>query len=195
MNVVRKLMTADEFLEWRQDQPGRWELVSGTPVQMMAGAKQVHDQIVVNLILVLGPRLKGSRCRPWTADIAAKIPNGNVRQPDVTVDCAPVQPQSLASTAPTIVFEVLSPSTRTFDQIRKVDEYKRVPSLRHIVLIDPESPRIVVWSRPDENAAWADVEMSDLAAAIDLTAIGLTLGLTEIYDEIAFGEAASESQS
>jgi hypothetical protein len=53
----------------------------------------------------------------------------------------------------------------------------------------------VVWSRPDENAAWADVEMSDLAAAIDLTAIGLTLGLTEIYDEIAFGEAASESQS
>jgi hypothetical protein len=59
MNVVRKLMTADEFLEWRQDQPGRWELAAGTPIQLMAGAKQWHDRVVINLILALGPRLKG----------------------------------------------------------------------------------------------------------------------------------------
>lgn len=59
MNVVQKLMTADQFLEWRQDQPGRWELVSGTPVQMMAGAKQRHDRIVVNLIVALSAKLPG----------------------------------------------------------------------------------------------------------------------------------------
>jgi hypothetical protein len=70
MNVVRKLMNGDQFLDWRQDQPGRWELVSGTPVRMMAGAKQRHDRIVVNLIADLRNALRGSKWRPWSADIA-----------------------------------------------------------------------------------------------------------------------------
>ncbi|MEJ0059665.1 MAG: Uma2 family endonuclease [Terricaulis sp.] len=190
MNVVRKLMSADEFLEWRQDQPGRWELVSGTPVQMMAGAKQRHDRIVVNLIASLAGKLKGGPCRPWTADIAAKIPNGNVRQPDVTIDCGQVRDDALDSTAPTVVFEVLSPSTCTFDQVRKVDEYKRIESLRHIVLIDPQSPRIVLWSRADEGAAWSDVELSDLSGELDLAAAKVRLSAAEIYDGLTFGDPA-----
>lgn len=184
-------MSADEFLDWRQDKPGRWELVSGTPVLMMAGAKQRHDRIVINLIFTLKGRLKGGPCRPWTADIATRIPAGNVRQPDVTIDCGPVRDDALDSTAPSVVFEVLSPSTRTFDQIRKVDEYKTVPSLRHIVLIDPDRPRVLVWSRADAAAAWADTETADFAGEIALPAVGVQLSLGEIYDEVKFERSAT----
>lgn len=185
MNVQRKLMSADEFLAWRQDKPGRWELVGGTPIQMMAGAKQRHDRIVVNLIVWLAQKLRGTRCRPWTADIATRIPNGNVRQPDVTVDCGDVRDEALDATAPTVVFEVLSPSTRTFDQLRKVDEYKRVPTMRHVVLIDPDRPRIILWTRDDADA-WADREVDGLDGALDLRAIGVTLAMTEVYAEVTF---------
>ena len=188
MNVQRKLMTADEFLEWRQGQPGRWELVGGTPIQMMAGAKQRHDRIVINLIVNLDRRLKGSPCRPWTADIATRIPQGNVRQPDVTIDRGPVRDEALDSSAPTVVFEVLSPSTRTFDLIRKVDEYKLVTSLRHIVLIDPVDARVILWSRADDGGAWIDAEYAGLDRALDLRAAGIELPLAEIYDGATFEE-------
>ncbi len=188
MNIVRKLMSPDQFLDWRQDQPGRWELDSGVPIQMMAGAKQRHDQVVINLIVTLAGRLKGGPCRPWSADIAVRIPAGNVRQPDVTIDCGPVRGSALDSTAPTVVFEVLSPSTRTFDQIRKVDEYKTVPSMRHIVLIDPDRPRVLVWSRADAGGGWADVEVTAPEASVSLTAIA-ELTIAEIYQGVNFGAA------
>jgi Uma2 family endonuclease len=110
-----------------------------------------------------------------------------VRQPDVTVDCGPIRDDALESTAPTAVFEVLSPSTRTYDLVRKVDEYKNVPSLRHIVLIDPDQPRIVLWSRPDQDTPWRDVELTgDLELSLDLLAIGAQLTLSEVYEDLEF---------
>lgn len=184
MNIVRKLMSPEQFLDWRQDQPGRWELVSGVPIQMMAGAKQRHDQVVINLIVALGPRLRGGPCRPWSADIAVRIPAGNVRQPDVTIDCGPVRDSALEATTPTVVFEVLSPSTRTFDQIRKVDEYKTVPSIGHIVLIDPDRPRVLVWRR-DAGGAWVDAEISAPEASVSLVGIA-ELTIAEIYQGVNF---------
>ena len=192
MNVVRKLMTPDQFLDWRQNQPGRWELVSGNPVLMMAGAKQRHDRIVVNLIADLRNILRGSPCRPWSADIATRIPAGNVRQPDVTIDCGPVRGDALDSTAPTVVFEVLSPSTRTSDQIRKVEEYKTVPTLRHIVLIEPDRPRLLFWSRADAAAVWVDGEIVGLGAVLALDNVGVALPLVDIYQDLGFEDQGAQ---
>lgn len=190
MNLVRKLMNADQFLDWRQEQPGRWELVSGTPVLMMAGAKQRHDRIVVNVLTDLRNALRGGPCRPWSADIATRIPAGNVRQPDVTIDCGAIRDDALESTAPSVVFEVLSPSTRTFDQVRKVDEYKTVPTLRHIVLIDPDRPRVLLWSRADAGANWVDVELGGMDSVLALDGVGVALPLGDIYFDLTFEDAS-----
>ena len=127
--------------------------------------------------------------RCWTADVATRTARGNMRQPDVTIDCAGVQPEALEATAPTVVFEVLSPSTRTFDQVRKVDEYKTVETMRAIVLIDPDRPRVLLWSRGGENDAWTDVELIGLEAALDLDAVKASLPLSDIYEDVAFEDA------
>jgi Uma2 family endonuclease len=187
MNAQPKLMTADEFLNWRLSQSGRWELVRGVPIRLMAGAKQRHDVIVVNIISALKTRLRGTGCRPWTADVATRIPNGNVRQPDVTVDCGPRRDDALEATAPVVSFEVLSPTTKTVDRDRKLAEYKRVETMRHIVLIDPYAPRVVLWTR---DVAWSDHEIEGLDAEVDLGAIGITVPLAEIYEEISFNQAS-----
>lgn len=186
MNLAARIMSPDDFLDWRQGQPGRWELVSGQPIQMMAGAKQRHDQVVVNLIVGLRAKLKGGPCRPWTADIAVQIPAGNVRQPDVTIDCGPQEPDRLAATSPTVVFEVLSKSTRAVDQVRKLDDYKLVESMRHIVLIEPDAAKIVMWSRVGANDAWSSVALDGMDAALDLAAVKITLPLADIYDDVVF---------
>lgn len=93
------------------------------------------------------------------------------------------------ATAPSVVFEVLSPSARTFDQIRKVDEYKTVPALRHIVLIDPLQPRVLLWSRADPREAWVDAEHCYLGAVLALDRVGVTLPLADIYQDATFEDA------
>ncbi len=186
MTVARKLMTPDEFLTWCLDQEGKWELVNGVPLQMMAGATESHDRMVVNLITNLSQKLRGGLCRPKTADQAARIPKGNFRRPDVTIDCGPPAPQSLESTAPAVFFEVLSPSTRTFDLLKKPEEYKTVPTLKHFVLLDPDAPRAWVWTR--EGEAWVNADVEGLDAEVALTGVGLTLPLSDIYDGVELAE-------
>jgi len=186
MNAALKLMTPDAFLEWCLAQEDRWELVNGMPVRMMTGATQRHDMVVVNVIADLKQHLRGKPCRPSTADVAALIPNGNVRRPDATVDCGPVEAMSLSSSGPTVFFEVLSPSTRAIDLVRKADEYKTVPSLRHIVLIDPNVARVGVWSRADEPTPWTSVEVVGVDGQVELPAIDVVLAMAAIYDGMVF---------
>ena len=42
--------TIEQFFDWQARQPERYELVGGFPVRMVAGARNVHDDIVVNLV-------------------------------------------------------------------------------------------------------------------------------------------------
>jgi len=176
-------MTADDFLVWCLGQEGKWELVDGEPVQMMTGATKRHDRVVVSTILALGTRLRGSPCFPTTADIAARMLNGDVRRPDVTVDCARGDDRALESTAPAVFVEVLSPSTRLLDQVKKPEEYKRVPTLRHIVLLDPERPSAWLLSRDQAGGEWTAEDVEGLDGELRLTGIGIALPLAEIYEE------------
>lgn len=186
MNTALKHMTPEEFLVWCLDQPDRWELVQSLPIRMMTGATHGHDAVVVNLIAELKSRLRGGSCRPMTADIAARMQEGNIRRPDVTVDCGAVDRDALESAAPTVFFEVLSRSTRTFDQLRKTEEYKSVPTLRHIVLIDPDRPRVWLWSRAEETTPWTDRDILGLEAFVPLPVIGVELPMAAIYDGVVF---------
>lgn len=183
MSAVESVMTADDFLVWCLDQEGKWELVDGVPMQMMTGATRRHDRIVVNLLRLLGERLDGSDCEPTTDDVAARMVGGNVRRPDVTVDCGPADDDSLESAAPAVFFEVLSPSTQRTDFIRKPEEYKHLPTLRHFVLLDPKSARAWVWSRT-ETGGWSDDHVTGLEKALSLPGISVELPMARIYDRV-----------
>ena len=191
-DAARKRMTADEFLQWSLQQEERYEFVDGEPVLkfpperpgMMAGATAGHDQIVVNLIQALR-KLRGGPCRAKTADQASRMARGNLRLPDVTIDCGPFRPTSLETSAPTVFFEVLSPSTRSFDLVRKVDEYRRVATLRHFVLLEPDQARALLWSR-GADGEWSSDPVHGLDAALPLPAVGLTLSMAEVYEDVEF---------
>ncbi len=190
-DAALRQMTADEFLDWSQHQEERYEFIDGRPVLkfpperpgMMAGATEGHDQIVVNLIALLRNGLRGGPCRAKSADQASRMARGNIRLPDVTIDCGPRQPKSLETAAPTVFFEVLSPSTRRLDLLRKVDEYQRVPTLRHFVLLEPDQARALLWSR-DEDGGWASEPVEGLDAALTLPAVSLILPMSEIYEDV-----------
>jgi Uma2 family endonuclease len=177
-------MSAEEFLEWGLRQEQRYELVDGVPVAM-AGAKQRHDLIVLNAHAVLHTHLRGKKYRGFTADIAVRIPGGNIRRPDVGVDCADLDEDATTAGAPFLVVEVLSPSTRDFDMLRKLEECKTVPSMAHIVLIDPDIPQGFHWSR-SPSEAWRHALLEGLEAVIRLPEIDCALNLAALYDGLMF---------
>ncbi|CAA2155207.1 hypothetical protein MBRA_00874 [Methylobacterium brachiatum] len=178
-------MSVDAFLTWAETQAERYELVGGVPVRMMAGARNIHDDIVVNLLALLRTNLRGSGCRPFTGDGSVETLPGQIRRPDVGVDCGIRDPNALIAAEPRLVAEVLSPTTRDFDAFAKLAEYKAVVSLAHIVLVEPNAPEIRSWSR-DDAGAWQEARVTGLDATLELPALRLSLPLAEIYDGVTF---------
>jgi Uma2 family endonuclease len=179
------LWTIEEFFAWQEKQQERYELVDGFPVRMMAGAKNVHDDIVVNVLAELRNQLRGGGCRPFTGDGSIETKPGQIRRPDIGVDCGNRDPNATKAASPRVVFEVLSPTTRDFDTIGKLEEYKLVDSLERIVVIEPNAPEVIIWLRgADRN--WRKSIRRGLDQEIDMPEIGVTLPLAEIYDGVEF---------
>ena len=177
--------TVDQFFAWQARQKDRYELVSGRPFRMMAGARNVHDDIVVNLLGELRARLRGSGCRPFTGDGSIETLPGQIRRPDAGADCGQRDPDAMKAALPRMVAEVLSPSTRDFDTFEKLAEYKQVGSLEYIMVVEPNAPEVVVWSR-EADRGWIRHIVEGLEHEVDMPAIGVTLPLAEIYDGVAF---------
>jgi Uma2 family endonuclease len=183
-------MTAAAFFAWQKKQERLHELVDGFPVlplKMMTGASRAHDRAVVNIIRVLGNQMRGGPCQPTTDDIAVQIPAGDIRRPDVTVDCGRGGPRDVTVSDPRVVTDVLSPGTMSFDRFKKVVEYQTIPTLTHILLVDTEMPRIDVLSR-SAGQPWTSTRYESLGAKIDLPTINASLGLDEVFEGMEFGE-------
>jgi Uma2 family endonuclease len=152
---------------------------------MMAGAKNVHDDIVVNVLAELRNQLRGTGCRPFTGDGSIETKPGQIRRPDVGVDCGRRDPNATKATSPRVVAEVLSPTMRDFDTIGKLEEYKLVDSLERIVVIEPNAPEVIIWVRgPARN--WKKGIARGIDQKLDMPEIGVTLSLAEIYDGVEF---------
>lgn len=185
LNREPELMSVEAFFAWQERQAERYELVGGVPVRMMAGARNVHDDIVVNLLAALHSALRGSGCRPFTGDGSVETLPGQIRRPDVGVDCGARDPNAMKAAEPKLVAEVLSPSTRDFDAFEKLAEYKTLESLDHILLIEPNAAEIMLWFRGDARA-WVKQRVAGLDAALALPALGASLALSDLYDGVVF---------
>jgi Uma2 family endonuclease len=191
--AAQKLMTVEEFLIWCLDQEDRYELVDGVPVplyeerwevvdgvrtKMMVGASAVHDQIVINVIRELSIQLRGTRCRPTTADLALRTRPRGIRRPDVTVTCDPPRNDLYEAQDPKMAVEVLSPSNKGIRWQRKLEEYRLRDGLIYILLIASDEAKATLISRSGE--AWSPSDGRD--GVIELPAIGCNLAMAEIYD-------------
>ena len=176
--------SVSEFFDWQARQTKRYELVDGFPLEMMGGARNAHDLIVVNVLASLRTQLRGTGCRPFTADGAVETQPGQIRRPDIGVDCGKWEPDAMKAGAPKLVAEVLSPTTRDFDTFRKLEEYKGIASLEWILLIEPNAPQVTVWRRDADG--WSESLFEGLKAQVEMAEAGLSLPLAAIYEEVTF---------
>ena len=179
------LMNAEAFFAWQETQDALYELIDGYPLQMISGAENRHDDITVNLIVAIDAKLAGKLCRPSTQDTAIKVSDTQIRRPDMAINCGPSRSKTFFAIDPRAVFEVLSRSTRNFDLTKKLEEYKSVTSLTHIVLIDPDTPEVIAFQRA-AGGAWASRTIAGIESAIEFPDLGFVLMLAEIYRGLEF---------
>ncbi|MFZ4539644.1 Uma2 family endonuclease [Propionivibrio sp.] len=184
--TVQHPMGADEFFKWLEKQDKRYELVDGKPL-LMAGANIAHDTIVMNGSRVFGNQLLNTHCRPRSADIAIKIPAGNIRYPDLSVDCGTPGSSDKSSDKPTLVVEVASKSTQHFDDVDKLEEYKSVPSMEYILLVAADGPRVRFYYR-DEIRVWQSRAIIGMDSRIEMAIIGVSITLGDLYHGLQFDD-------
>ncbi|MEL6288610.1 MAG: Uma2 family endonuclease [Pseudomonadota bacterium] len=153
-------MTVAEFLAWADaQQEGRFELVDGRIVAM-SPERVLHADTKFNAAVNLRDALEkiSSPCRVYIDGAGIEIPGGQIRVPDVAIQCTPPDPQSQLLDAPVVVVEVVSPTSARRDTIAKVSDYMSVPTIRHYLIVDPEERMVVRHSR-DEGATAISTEI------------------------------------
>lgn len=180
LDSAYRRVSVDEFLQ--MDFGGaKAELEDGL-IFMMAGGSEVHSRVAGNVLIALGTRLRGSGCRPYGSDFAARTAERTVRLPDVSVYCnnpsAPGNERKQLLGDPQIVFEILSPSTESYDQKVKLEEYRALAGVKEVVLIDPLKERIRLVHRTETG--WADDWLAD-GDDLVLYSLSLTISHTEIF--------------
>jgi Uma2 family endonuclease len=186
-NLARHGMLPGEFLGWLVQQEHKYELVDGQPV-MMAGATRRHRRISLSMTTFFDSQLQGKKCQAFNSDTMVKIPsaNGNYRFPDLGVECGDFRDEkSLEASEPVLVVDVFSETTEGTDRTRKVEEYKTVNSIQYILLVDPNIPEVLFYSRGDDKNWNFEVKIG-LDAVVDMPQIGVTLPLRVIYQGLEF---------
>jgi len=117
-------------------------------------------------------------CRPFLADGKVVTPQGNFRYPDVVVDCGRFERSATSLREPTLVIEVLSKSTQWIDATRKLEDYKSVPSMRHILLLSQDEARGQLWTRAGD---WRLDELAGIEAQARLSALDVVLSFDAVY--------------
>jgi Uma2 family endonuclease len=159
-------------------------------IYAMAGGTPAHAALQLAVPSLLFPQLRIGSCRAHGADLRVRVlATGLATYPDVTIVCGPreVDPEDKNSvTNPTLLVEVLSPSTAEYDRGEKFAHYKRIPSLRQYVLVSPDEPGVEVWTR--EGDAWTRA-VSLPGDVAELASIGARLDVRELFEAVAEGAA------
>lgn len=172
-------MSIEAFLAWEQDQERRYELVDGLPMAMTGGT-EAHDNLRLAIASEFRRQLDRRVCRPHI-DLKVACETGNVRYPDVQINCQPGEVKRTTVGRPVVVVEVLSPSTRAADFLVKLKDYESVASIETYLIFWQDEPKAAVFER--SGAAFQrtrDLDGPD--AVLELPALGLTLRFADLYD-------------
>jgi Uma2 family endonuclease len=193
--VEQRRITPEEYLAIERKAEFKSEFYRGE-MFAMAGASRRHNIVAWNIAQSLGPQLRGRKCEAYLSDMRVRVTaTGFYTYPDVTVGCG--KPEFLDSREdtllnPTVLVEVLSPSTETRDRGWKLDHYWRLESLQEYVIVAQARPHVVRYTR-DADGEWRVKMFSNLSDGVELSSIDCKLTLAETYERVEF-DADQEPQ-
>lgn len=180
----KQKLTIEEYLQFEKAAVEKHEYYRGE-VFAMSGASNRHNWIFKNLFGNLAHQLKGNPCQPFGPDMRMHIlENTLFTYPDISIYCGQPTATSVDEDTvinPTLIIEILSPSTEQYDRGNKFKLYRDIPTLKEYILVDSESIRVEAF-RLNENSRWELQEYRFLTEALSIPALQLTIPLSDIYE-------------
>jgi Uma2 family endonuclease len=182
--------TPDEYYRLEAQADHRSEFYDGE-IFAMAGGSARHSRICGNIYHNLRIRLEGTPCVPFGSDLKLRVKATGLRTyPDVSVYCGkleldPDDPARQTYMNPTLLAEVLSPSTEQYDRGTKSVHYRRIESLKIILLVSQDEARVDTQIRQPDGS-WSLREYEGMHQVLPLEAIGVELPLAAIYQGVDF---------
>ncbi len=193
MNALpqKTYITPEEYLVMEAVSPVKHEYLDGVVFQM-AGASFAHNRATMNISGTIFNRIDQERCSIVQSDMRLLVEeSGLYTYPDVMVVCGkPVLKKNRGLdnlTNPTLIIEVLSPSTEDYDKGAKFDHYRTIASLQEYVLVWQDKKRVAKYTKVDERS-WNLRDYIGDDAEIELASAGCTVRMDEIYKGVSFDD-------
>ena len=182
-------VTAEEYLRLEREAEIKSEYYFGE-VFAMAGGSANHSALAFSLAGIVHAQMKGKPCRGFSSDLRVRTsPEGLYAYPDLTILCGEPEyhdERSDTLTNPTVIFEVLSPTTESFDRGDKRRAFWAIGALQAYVLVSQKQLLVEVYERTgDSEGKFATYSDSDAVAQIP--SLGISIPLAELYEGVDFG--------
>ncbi len=177
--------TTEDYLTQERSASYKSEYHEGQ-IYAMTGASRKHNLVSGNIYRELSLQLKKRSCEAYINDMRVKATEAlSYYYPDVAVVCgAPQFEDAQVDTLlnPTLLIEVLSPSTEAYDRGKKFAHYRKIASLREYLLVAQDQPNIERYVR--QGDVWILSEVLGIEASIVLESIECALSLREVYGKV-----------
>jgi Uma2 family endonuclease len=180
----RKVWTIEEYLEMEETSDEKHEYYQGE-IFTMSGAKLPHNIVTRNLYGKLIQELKDKSCQPFGSDLRIHIPaNTLFTYPDISIFCDDIKTlndDEFNALNPTILIEVLSPSTKNYNRGDKFKLYRNIATLKEYVLVDSLSISVEAFYI-NTAGNWELKEYTSVGDSLYLLTIDTRIPLKEIYE-------------
>ena len=185
--------TEEEYLQMERQSSDKHEFYKGEIFLMaghgdllaMSGAAPNHNEIFTNVFGHIAIELKGKPCRPYGSDMRLNIPENTLyTYPDIAIYCKPPvdDPDDDNARNPTVIIEILSPSTKSYDRGDKFNLYRDIKSLKEYILIDSQSIAVEAF-RINNGGHWELEEIKSIDGVLLINSVELSIPLVLIYEE------------
>lgn len=190
-----RYMTVEDYLKFEECATVRHEYVRGQ-LFAMSGATEAHNVISGNLYVALHNFLRGSGCRVFQNDMKVRVEAADsFYYPDIMVTCEPFDAKSVFKESPSLIVEVLSPSTKYIDRREKLVAYRQLSNLRQYILVDQNRVLIEVFSRISDTE-W-ELSMLHNSDELRLEALPdkpLVIPVVAVYEDVVLSPFVKESE-
>jgi Uma2 family endonuclease len=187
-------LTPEQYLELERAAEFRHEYYNGR-MYAMPGGTYHHVRIIANFAANLHGLLRKRPCAVLTSDMRIRVsPEGLYTYPDVVVVCGEPKfgdGRSDTLVNPTLLIEVLSPSTEAYDRGFKAEQYRKIETLKEYALVSQFSAHVEVVRR-HENGRWLLSEYSGVETACQFESVDCSVALSDVYEGIPFASMEAD---
>ncbi len=193
-NSEPKYMSPQEYLEWEEQQPIKYEYINGE-VFVMTGGTLPHNSIALNLASSLKSNVRGKSCKVFMADAKLGVSeSGPFHYPDVMVT-GDERDRNAKKVIyhPCLIVEVLSPSTESFDRGKKFQQYRQIPTLREYVLISADQMTVECF-RLNDRGIW-ELHTYMEGEEVYVSSVDLRCAIELLYEDVILESEESENNA